>query len=218
VYFNVVRNVKRILQALELAIGPGANGGHGSGAADTTGKDDEMDTTADNVAGPSSSSAYVGSPPGESSTRQQVEADKELLALALSAAARTQLATLKLRLSPLVTTEATLADRLSGGVQVSAVAKRRGGGVYVRSGWQKNSSEDAAPGSKAAGKRRRVEDDGHLSENGLANGSDHMEDELEKIARMLHNCREDLKVLWGHSFVKFLIEKRKLRLQESAEQ
>ena len=177
-----------------------------------------MDSSSEDAsgAGPSSSSSLaVGSPASESSTRHNnVEPDKELLALALSAAARTELATLKLRLSPLVTVESTLADRLSGGVEVTATAKRRGVGVYVRSGWQKRSDGDAAPGSKAAGKRRVVEDN---YSNGL-NGADHMEDELDKTARLLNNCREDIKTLWHHPFVKFLIEKRKLRLQESAEQ
>lgn len=126
----------------------------------------------------------------------------------LSNTAKTELATLKLRLSPLLTAEASLAERLSGGVQVGALAKRRGGGVYVRNGWQTT--------LQVSGKKRRHDESVGVAEQG-ANGSDPVQEELDKISRMLSACREDVKALWSHQVVRTLISKRRLRLQESAE-
>jgi hypothetical protein len=53
-----------------------------------------------------------------------------------------QIPTLGLRLSPLVATECTLTDRLSGGVRVSGLGK---GGVFVCHGWQARSTTCNGP-------------------------------------------------------------------------
>lgn len=132
----------------------------------------------------------------------------------LSMAARTELATLKLKLSPLLSAEAGLADRLSGGVQVGALAKRRGGGVYVRTGWQTTMS--------VSGRKRRHSEEndskGKEVQDGEQRTRDVIQKELEDISSLLYACREDVKALWAHAAVRSLIDKRKLRLQESAEQ
>ena len=47
---------------------------------------------------------------------------------------------------------------------------------------------------------------------------DVIQKELEDISSLLYACREDVKALWAHAAVRSLIDKRKLRLQESAEQ
>ena len=124
---------------------------------------------------------------------------------------RRELATLKLRLSPLLTAEASLADRLSGGVQVGTLARRRGGGVYVRSGWQTTMS--------VSGKKRRHSEEGRDEEGDAGKGKlNAVEEELNKISRLLFACQDDVKALWAHPVVRAIIDKRKLRLQESAEQ
>lgn len=165
-------------------------------------------------AGPSSSSAAAGSSSMNMAAATDANADHEY-AVALSNAAKTELATLKLRLSPIAAAEAGLAERLSGGVQVSELAKRRGGGVYVRSGWQST--------ARFAGRKRRADgesaEDNRNAESASEQKSrrDPLEEELDRIASMLSACKDDVKELWRHPVVKVLIEKRKLRLQESAE-
>ncbi|THH08594.1 hypothetical protein EW145_g2596 [Phellinidium pouzarii] len=190
VYFNVVRNIKRILQALDsLDLGSGASGLRpSSSTADVDDSAEIVEVENDARSGPSS--------------------EAEGVMLMLSGSAKTELATLKLRLSPLLTAESSLADHLSGGVQVGALAKRRGGGVYVRTGWQTTMT--------VPGKKRRHDESAGAGPSG-ENGRDRVQEELDKIERMLFACREDVKELWRHSVVKTLIEKRKLRLQESAE-
>lgn len=170
--------------------------------------------SANAAAGASSSSAGAGS--SSSAAMPDTAENERDNAVALSNVAKTELATLKLRLSPIAAAESGLAERLSGGVQVSELAKRRGGGVYVRSGWQST--------ARFAGRKRRA--DGQTAEgNGTAESAarneektrrDPFEDELDRIATMLFACKDDVKELWGHPVVKILIERRKLRLQESA--
>ncbi|EJD06518.1 guanine nucleotide binding protein alpha subunit [Fomitiporia mediterranea MF3/22] len=189
VYFNVVRNIKRILQALE-ALNLGSP--HSTSVA--------LPSTAE-----SSLDAQNEAEIAENDALASAESEGGLSALDNST--RTELATLRLRLSPLLTAEASLADRLSGGVQVGTLARRRGGGVYVRSGWQTTMSI-------SGNKRRRDEED--VQENN-PNAPNPVEEELNKIARMLFACRDDVKALWAHRVVRTIIDRRKLRLQESAE-
>lgn len=187
VYFNVVRNIKRILQALDaLNLGPAGV----RQAASSAEMEEELQAAAEIM---------------EIDAADSGKNESEPPVVQLSGAAKTELATLKLRLSPLLTAEASLADRLSGGVQVGALAKRRGGGVYVRTGWQTT--------LQVSGKKRRHEESLDMIENGY----DPVQEELDKIARMLLACKEDVKALWSHHVVQMLINKRRLRLQESAE-
>lgn len=196
VYFNVMRTIKRILQVLDTV-----DLGSIASPAALRPSSADLDATLEG-----NREAYDPAEPGSPSLAPlspRSGADAELQTL-LSASNKTELATLKLRLSPLVTAEAGLAEKISGGVQISAVAKRRGGGVYVRSGWQSN--------ARLMGPKRRA--GGQYPEE---HGKDPMDEELDRISRMLFACRDDIKALWSHPIIKLLIEKRKLRLQESAE-
>ncbi|EDQ98926.1 guanine nucleotide-binding protein alpha-subunit [Laccaria bicolor S238N-H82] len=72
-----------------------------------------------------------------------------------------QIANLRRRLSPLVAADAQLADRLSGGISVSGSGK---GGVFVHSGWQARTIENALrrikqkrPSAESEKKTREIE-------------------------------------------------------------
>lgn len=133
------------------------------------------------------------------------------MAPVVSKAAKSELARLKLRLSPLNSAEGGLADQLSGGVQVGAGAMKRGAGVYVRSGWQKQVHIGR---KRKAGSVDLTRDRDGL---GLGPGDGEKDDDLTKIARILWNCKEDIKELWKHPLVRTMLETRQLKLEESAE-
>ncbi|KAF8519526.1 guanine nucleotide binding protein alpha subunit [Gautieria morchelliformis] len=120
---------------------------------------------------------------------------------------RHQLANLRLRLSPLVGVEASLASRLSGG---GGVAMNGGkGGVFVRRGWQSS----VASGPLTAGYPR-----GHSAwMPGKASVSGPVSLADDPIARMLEASKDDIKELWQHPSVRTLVKKRRLRLDDSAE-
>ena len=129
IYFNVVRNVKRILQALEaLNLGSPQNAtislpGHNIAGPSSASAGPSSSTA---VAGPSSSSAADNSldAQDEAEIAEQdalAKAESEGGLPTLTNTTRRELATLKLRLSPLLTAEASLADRLSGGVPHSTL-------------------------------------------------------------------------------------------------
>ncbi|EDR01047.1 guanine nucleotide-binding protein alpha-4 subunit [Laccaria bicolor S238N-H82] len=107
-----------------------------------------------------------------------------------------QIANLRRRLSPLVAADAQLADRLSGGISVSGSGK---GGVFVRSGWQARTIENAlgkikqkCPSAESEKKTREIE-------------PQEPQDPL------------DIRELWHHPTVKGLIAKRKRKLDEWSE-
>lgn len=149
--------------------------------------DDEMDVDSSPVASSSSSQpATVDSP--------QVTASKLVIA------------NLRRRLSPLVATDEQLADRLSGGVTVSGSGK---GSVYVRSGWQARTIENAL------GFRRQPKSD---LEGGKKRLSDtHHDPLIHDVARILDSSKDDVRELWSHPTVKGLMSKRKLKLDEWSE-
>ncbi|KAI0084041.1 G-protein alpha subunit [Irpex rosettiformis] len=127
-----------------------------------------------------------------------------------STTAEREISTLRLRLSPLLTTEASLAERLSGGNAAAAPSAK--GNLLVRSGWQLlgkgkrdrtsyggRNSLDAAP--------RRSDDSGKADTDKL----------IEEVAAILSACKDDVRELWEHHHVRKLREKRRLRLEEWAE-
>lgn len=144
----------------------------------------------------------IDAPPvASSSTSQPVESPQVT-------ASKLVIANLRRRLSPLVAADSQLADRLSGGVTVSGSGK---GSVYVRSGWQARTIENAL------GFRRqpRFDSDG---KKGRDSPSDAMQDPLiHDVARMLEASKEDIKELWSHPTVKGLMAKRRLKLDEWSE-
>lgn len=118
-----------------------------------------------------------------------------------------QIANLRRRLSPLIAADAQLADRLSGGINVSGSGK---GGVFVRSGWQARTIENAI------GKMKQRQYDNEKMRDGF--GQDPMHDVLiQDVGRMLEISEEDILELWNHPTVKGLMVKRRLKLDEWSE-
>ncbi|KAE9402907.1 guanine nucleotide-binding protein alpha-1 subunit [Gymnopus androsaceus JB14] len=113
------------------------------------------------------------------------------------------IAGLRRRLSPLVAADGALADRLSGGVTVSGSGK---GGVFVRTGWQARTIENAL-----GRKRARPTEDFELKK-------DELQDPLvQDVSRMLEASKDDIRELWAHPTVKGLIARRRLKLDEWSE-
>ncbi|KAN0132833.1 Guanine nucleotide binding protein (G-protein), alpha subunit [Lactarius tabidus] len=186
VYFNVARSIKRILDILES---------HGDIFDDDT--PDRPDTAAydsvnskltfddqDATDGPSTHS-YPSSVVTES---------------------QRQIATLRLRLSPLVAAEYTLADKLSGGVHVSGSGK---GGVFVRDGWQSRST------TRNSFSRSRAASTPNYSLPNL--DAVNVAEAVEEVCRILDASKEDVKTLWRSEVVQKMIKCRRLRLEEWAE-
>ncbi|GAW00185.1 guanine nucleotide-binding protein [Lentinula edodes] len=121
-----------------------------------------------------------------------------------AATSRSTIASLRRRLSPLVTTDTALADRLSGGITVSGSGK---GGVFVRSGWQARTIENAL------GRKR-----GRVSDELSPKKPDEIQDVLvQDVSRMLDASKDDIRELWAHPTVKGLIVRRRLKLDEWSE-
>lgn len=136
-----------------------------------------------------------------------------------------QVALFRTRLSPLLAAEAQLADRLSGGVNVSGSGK---GSVFVRTGWQSRSL-----GLPFGRGRERTASAGRFSFNGgrgsvdnqrgnevelQARQSDSEEDKLIlEVASILNSCEADIRELWEMPAVKRLRERRRLKLEEWAD-
>ncbi|KAF5391604.1 hypothetical protein D9757_002532 [Collybiopsis confluens] len=121
-----------------------------------------------------------------------------------AATSRSTIATLRRRLSPLVSTDSALADRLSGGVTVSGSGK---GGVFVRTGWQARTIDNAL------GRLR-----GRQSGEYEPKQPEIVQDPLvQDVSRMLEATKDEVRELWAHPTVKGLIAKRRLKLDEWSE-
>jgi hypothetical protein len=125
-----------------------------------------------------------------------------------------QIANLRLRLSPLLSAEESLAKRLNGGVTTGT------GEVFVRSGWQVRTFEN---GGLAKARRPKRSNTGHgrpssSSVSGLPPGLMLEEDLLlDDLSALVEGSKEDIKDLWDHPTVVALITKRKLKLDEWSE-
>lgn len=205
IYFNVVRSLKHILNTLEawddsaddepdFSPDPYSRSRAGGFADQPSPSPSLMNPMATNGS-PSSFSA-------SSSTSHFVVSPRD--------SGPTQIANLRRRLSPLVATDAQLADRLSGGITVSGSGK---GGVFVRSGWQARTIENAV------GRMRKRRHDNELNGKGRESLSpDSGQDILvQDVAQMLKASERDVKELWNHPTVKALIAKRRLKLDEWSE-
>ena len=189
VYFNVARSVKRILDILES---------HGDLF------DDDTPDRAENSAYDSISSKHFleGDDAADASSTHPY-------ASPVITESQKQIATLRLRLSPLVAAEFTLADRLSGGIRVSGSGK---GDVYVRDGWQSRST--------ARNSRSRVASAPNFSfPSPLSDGvnSLNVAEAVEEVGRILDASKENVKALWRSDVVQKMIKRRRLRLEEWAE-
>jgi guanine nucleotide-binding protein alpha-1 subunit len=199
VYFNIARSVKRILETLDT---------HG---------DIFDEDSPDNVGDPSYSSVS-SKRTLEERIRQDVvddpppQASRSFPSPAVSETQK-QIATLRLRLSPLVAAESTLADRLSGGVRVSGSGK---GGVFVRHGWQTRST---ARNGSSTSRSRDVLGASFALASPVTDGAilSNVAEVIEEVARILDASKEDVKTLWGSDVVQKMIKRRRLRLEEWAE-
>ena len=119
-------------------------------------------------------------------------------------ATRSSVTQLRLRLTALVAVEQVLADRLSGGLNITGGGKN---GVYVRSGWQVT-TQVSPTRNKGKGKARST---GNTPE-------DTDPDELvADVARRLQIARDDIASLRHHPAVTKLLDKKKIRLEEWSE-
>lgn len=222
IYYNITRPVRRILEALDSY------------------SEVEEDDNESIMEGPDGTShrpkqpLYEVSPgpdePDANSSQGEASQDSQTLSVRPSSLSTDQgLQQLRLRLSPLLGIEASLADRLSGGTAVSGSGK---GSVFVRSGWQESSANGL--GSKT---RDRTGSQGRISLSGTRAGDEtavpNSESEEEALQRLkvqaakdtlteeagsiLSQCQDDVKELWRHPLVRFLRATRKLRLEEWAE-
>ncbi|KAI0045870.1 G-alpha-domain-containing protein [Auriscalpium vulgare] len=218
VYFNMARSVKRILDVLEAhgdvfeddsADRSDVSSYEHSPVRRVTGEllggRDGSPEQAGPSTGPSTQPSGYPALPGTPNTLS--DSQKEI-------------ATLRLRLSPLVAAEATLGDRLSGGVRVSGSGR---GGVYVRRGWQirsggRSGSALQQRGRKSLGTGSTQSDltRTSISEEGTP-GLPGPAEIVEDIGRLLDGSRDDVKTLWNSDIVRRMIKKRRLRLEEWSE-
>ena len=117
---------------------------------------------------------------------------------------RSSITQLRLRLTALVAVEQVLADRLSGGLNITGGGKN---GVYVRSGWQVTAQAHLTKG-KGKGKARST-----------GNTPDDVDPDelLADVARRLQIARDDILSLRHHQAVTKLLEKKKIRMEEWSE-
>ncbi|KAJ7170870.1 guanine nucleotide binding protein, alpha subunit [Mycena crocata] len=190
IYFNVVHSLKHILTTLE-AWDDSFDEAQPSGYYD---KSSSSSTMSHGV--PPLPSGMPRAPSRPESPAQSGRSNR--------------LVSLRTRLTPLLATDAPLADRLSGGITVSGSGK---GGVFVRSGWQARTVDKTI--SKHWPKRSH-EDDYRRGREGYMHEDDG-DVLLHEVGRMLSALKEDIRELWAHPTVKGLIMKRKLKLDEWSE-
>lgn len=200
IYFNVARSVKRILEYLD-SHGDTFDGdvhdapAHGPAHNPVASKKTIEELIREDAAGDSSpqTSRSYSSPVPPILTEMQK-----------------QIATLRLRLSPVVAAENTLADRLSGGVRVSGSGR---GSVFVRHGWQlRSASRNSYLSTRSRG--TSVAPATPVMESG---SNVNFSEVVEEVGRILDASKEDIKALWRSDVVQKMIKRRRLRLDEWAE-
>jgi len=193
IYFNVVHSLKHILTTLEQW-------------DDVLGEDnDSLSFNEDKLfdSTPSTSLHAGGGSKGSPSSATSVPSSSHFQTWTDNSGAN-QIAALRRKLSPLILTDTQLADRLSGGINVSGSGK---GSVYVRSGWQARTIENAMGRFN-----KRSQDRKEISNNQAV--QDFL---IIDVARMLVLFESDIKELWDHPTVKGMIAKRRLKLDEWSE-
>ncbi|KAI0324145.1 G-protein alpha subunit [Cubamyces sp. BRFM 1775] len=204
IYFNIARPISRILDALD-AFGDA---------------DDDDDLSEGNYAAQDILSAS-GLPVASGSS--DIPADEKSLSPSQLSLER-QVSAFRSRLASLLTAETTLADRLSGGVDVSGSGR---GSVFVRSGWQARSL-----GLPFGRGRERTSSGGRFSFSGRHSGDNQKGNDVElrsrraetdedklvqEVAAILSSCQKDIRELWSLPAVKKLRDRRRLKLEEWAE-
>ncbi|KAI0031203.1 guanine nucleotide-binding protein [Vararia minispora EC-137] len=211
VYFNIARSVKHILEVLELygdsaeddALESSDNSSNEQVARRhvSTKRPAPTGPVAGSSAGPSRIPAN-GSPVSSKSSPSSAK-------MALVLENQRLIATLRMRLSPLVTAEAMLADKLSGGLRSANPNQSK---VLVRRGWQMRAASDAYFGHRASKSADGVDaiDKGALGDGDIV-------EIVHEVASVLGACKRDVQQLWENEAVQKLIHRRRLRLEESAE-
>ncbi|KAI0321777.1 G-protein alpha subunit [Amylostereum chailletii] len=179
VYYNITRSVKHILEVLE-AYGDSPDGETPEGSSDGSSYGHGIGSRS------RGRSPSVGA--SAASSRSNLENQRVI-------------ASLRLKLSPLVVAEASLADRLSGGYRNPGKSK-----VFVRRGWQSRTVQRR--GTRSLGGSPEGWDDYNQVD------TDEM---VEEVARILDICQGEVRQLWENEVVRKLIKRRRLRLEESAE-
>jgi guanine nucleotide-binding protein subunit alpha len=200
IYFNVVHSLKHILNTLEAW-------------DDVLGEDDDSLSFADDRARSvvdQPTSLYAGGPVnGSSSSAADGASSSNHSHPWTKDPGANQIAALRRKLSPLVSTDTQLADRLSGGIAVSGSGK---GSVYVRSGWQARTIENAL------GRLSKRSNGDKKDRPSISNDTPAVQDILIlDVARMLALFESDIKELWNHPTVRGMIAKRRLKLDEWSE-
>lgn len=210
IYFNVVHTLKHILTTLEAW-------------DDVLDDDDTLDDTTSIstkklVRGgisdqPSPSASLISDAAMQSSPASLARSEASgsgSHSMSSKESGAQQIASLRRKLSPIVAAEEQLADRLSGGISVSGSGK---GGVYVRSGWQARTIENAL--GKIKTKRPSTATDKKPRDSA---SQDIPPDPLvEEVGRMLEVSETDIRALWDHPTVRGMIAKRRLKLDEWSE-
>lgn len=109
---------------------------------------------------------------------------------------RSELSALRVRLLPLLALENTLASELSGGVSIAGGRT----GAFVRLGWQALVSSTLSPSSDT--RRSSIEN--------------RTRETTTLVARTLALAVDDIDSLWMHEGIKFYIQERRIRLDDSA--
>jgi hypothetical protein len=204
IYFNVVHSLKHILNTLEAwddvlddeddSISIADEGTHAVGISGQP----SPSASLYNGGGGNDSPSSVGASSSSSNHSHPWTKDNGI----------NQIAALRRKLSPLISTDTQLADRLSGGIAVSGSGK---GSVYVRGGWQARTIENAL--GRLSGKRSERKD-----RDSVSTETPSVHDILIlDVARMLALFESDIKELWNHPTVKGMIAKRRLKLDEWSE-
>src|SRR5260370_10567109 len=120
------------------------------------------------------------------------------------------LLTLRYRLSPLMSIESSLAERLGGGFHIDSQTGSRE--MFVRRGWQNiqpstTSSSFSGSGSKARRKR------------GIPEGRPSLEidEEMYEASRLIEACKDDILLLWRHPTVQKLMRRGRIPVKESSD-
>ena len=202
IYFNVACSVKRILEYLDT---------HGD-TFDGDIHDSPVHSPVhahDSVASKKTLEDLIRESAAEDTSAQTTRSYSSPVPSLLTESQK-QIATLRLRLSPVVAAESTLADRLSGGVRVSGSGRDS---VFVRHGWQLRS---AARNSYLSGRSRGTS--GAPALPAMESGNNvNVSEVVEEVGRILDASKEDIKALWRSDVVQKMIKRRRLRLEEWAE-
>ncbi|KAI0749464.1 G-protein alpha subunit [Daedaleopsis nitida] len=202
IYFNIARPIRRILDALDA---------YGDGGDD----DDDLI--------PEVNYGYTPNPPSGMAVTSDYAENKSITPS--QASLEKKVSQLRARLSSLLAAEERLAERLSGGVNVSGSGR---GSVFVRTGWQartlglafgKSRERTSSGGRFSFTGRSSIDNQKGVSEAELqAKKAQAEEDDLiAEVGAILSESQGDIKELWELPAVKRLRDRRRLKLEEWAD-